>query len=121
MPIGLLALLIDSLRASGHGTRNGARSACSRLLQHVGIPLVALLASYILIFHHLSNMPLGEDLLYGVHERFWQQPNLIVFVLLGVGFAAAAKLLCTVSAFAALGVLPPVVAYFIMNQVPFFG
>ncbi len=40
------------------------------------------------MFHTLSNLPLGEGLLYGVHMRFWQQPNVIVFIWLGVGLSS---------------------------------
>ncbi|OQR89828.1 hypothetical protein THRCLA_09555 [Thraustotheca clavata] len=40
---------------------------------------------YIIGFHALANMPLHEGLLYGVHMRFWQQPNIIAFIWAGVG------------------------------------
>ncbi|ETV78915.1 hypothetical protein, variant 2 [Aphanomyces astaci] len=43
---------------------------------------------YLIVFHALSNMPLTEGLLYGVHMRFWQQPNIILFVWGGVGLDA---------------------------------
>ena len=41
-----------------------------------------------LVFHSLSNLPLTEGLIYGVHARFWQQPNVIMFMFLscGVGY-----------------------------------
>lgn len=41
------------------------------------------------VFHFLSNMPLDDKLLFGVHARFWQQPNVIAFTLLGVGLSQA--------------------------------
>lgn len=50
-----------------------------------GAMLVVLFAFYMLVFHSLSNLPLNERLLYGVHMRFWQQPNIIAFVWLGLG------------------------------------
>lgn len=43
-----------------------------------------------LVFHSLSNMPLDEPLLYGVHARFWQQPNILAFAAAGVAMSAAA-------------------------------
>jgi hypothetical protein len=47
--------------------------------------LLLLLTFYLLVFHTLANLPLHNPLLYGVHARFWMQPNIIVFVLSGVG------------------------------------
>lgn len=41
---------------------------------------------YFLIFHSLANLPLGDNLLYGVHQRFWMQPNIIMFILAGIGY-----------------------------------
>lgn len=32
-------------------------------------------------------MPLRQGLLYGVHRRFWQQPNVLVFIWIGLGLA----------------------------------
>ena len=47
-----------------------------------GVVLLTLPVFYLAVFHSLSNMPLGEDLLYGVHERFWQQVGLRIPELL---------------------------------------
>ncbi|TYZ68515.1 hypothetical protein PybrP1_008269 [[Pythium] brassicae (nom. inval.)] len=52
----------------------------------VGWLLLFTYAFYLLVFHSLANLPLSEGLTYGVHMRFWQQPNVLVFVWLGVGF-----------------------------------
>jgi hypothetical protein len=41
---------------------------------------------YICVFHSLSNLPLSDKLLYGVHQRFWMQPNILVFIWIGIGF-----------------------------------
>lgn len=49
------------------------------------VVLMGSLATYLVVFHSLSNMPLAEPLLFGVHQRFWMQPNLVVAVLGGVG------------------------------------
>jgi hypothetical protein len=35
------------------------------------LPLTLLF--YLLVFHSLSNLPLGDRLLYGIHQRFWMQ------------------------------------------------
>jgi hypothetical protein len=53
-------------------------------------PLVLLgtLAFYFAVFHSLSNLPLHDRLLYGVHQRFWMQPNILMFTFLGVGVNA---------------------------------
>ncbi|CAM9235874.1 unnamed protein product [Ectocarpus sp. 13 AM-2016] len=47
--------------------------------------LLAALVLYLVVFHWLSNMPLDDPLLFGVHARFWMQPNIVVFVFCGVG------------------------------------
>lgn len=51
--------------------------------------LMTALAVYLIVFHWLSNMPLDDPLLFGVHARFWMQPNLVVFVFCGVGIYRA--------------------------------
>ena len=47
--------------------------------------LITALFVYLTVFHWLSNMPLDDPLLFGVHARFWMQPNIVVFVFCGVG------------------------------------
>ena len=47
---------------------------------------VALLwVSYLILFHSLSNIDLGGSLTFGVHARFWMQPNVIAFLWMGMG------------------------------------
>ncbi|RHY89812.1 hypothetical protein DYB26_012536 [Aphanomyces astaci] len=58
---------------------------------------------YLIVFHALSNMPLTEGLLYGVHMRFWQQPNIILFVWGGVGLDAVLQRAWRTSGAAAAG------------------
>jgi len=53
--------------------------------------IIACLTFYFLVFHSLSNLPLSNPLLYGVHQRFWVHPNILCFILVGVGFNAAAR------------------------------
>lgn len=64
-------------------------SPASQRAQRVAATLPALMvgcyAFYFLAFHGLSNMVLSEPLLYGIHARFWLQPNLIAFLLMGLG------------------------------------
>ena len=36
-------------------------------------------------FHSLSNLPLENPLLFGIHARFWMQPNVLLFVWVGIG------------------------------------
>ena len=47
------------------------------------------LVFYLGVFHSLSNLPLSNPLLYGIHQRFWQHPNMLVFILLGIGMHKA--------------------------------
>jgi len=54
--------------------------------------LVLVLLFYFCVFHSLSNLPLRDPLLYGVHQRFWMQPNILAFALAGLGFAATVRL-----------------------------
>ena len=50
--------------------------------------LVGALVVYLLVFHGLSNMPLRDPLLNGVHARFWQQPLIISTEIAAVGAAS---------------------------------
>ncbi len=54
----------------------------------VGLWVVSL-AVYVLAFHALANLPIGDPLYRAVTARFWQQSDVVVFVLVGLGFAAA--------------------------------
>jgi len=40
---------------------------------------------YLVVFHSLSNTPLDVPMFFGVHQRFWQQPNAVAFLLAGLG------------------------------------
>eukprot|EP00986_Skeletonema_menzelii_P014478 scaffold9647_cov141-Skeletonema_menzelii.AAC.3 len=75
------------------------RNAMSRKMDHSGIAtgrvIIASLTFYFIVFHSLSNLPLSNPLLYGVHQRFWMHPNILCFILIGVGFNTAAKVLPT--------------------------
>ncbi|CAM9699721.1 unnamed protein product [Choristocarpus tenellus] len=51
----------------------------------VSAVLLVALVFYLVVFHWLSNMPLADPLLFGIHARFWMQPNIFVFVFFGTG------------------------------------
>ena len=46
------------------------------------------LGTYLAVFHGLSNMPLSDPLLAGVHARFWLHPNALAFPLVTFGGVA---------------------------------
>lgn len=58
--------------------------------------LLLALTVYLVVFNWLSNMPLDDPLLYGVHARFWMQPNILVFIFCGVGLYRVFRLLRSV-------------------------
>uniref|UniRef100_A0A7S3NHK6 Uncharacterized protein n=1 Tax=Aureoumbra lagunensis TaxID=44058 RepID=A0A7S3NHK6_9STRA len=62
-------------------------------LSEVALPLAATLWFYLFLFHSLSNLPLDDPLLYGVHARFWMQPNLIIALFAGIGIEVLAKVI----------------------------
>jgi hypothetical protein len=58
---------------------------------HMPAVLMATLSFYFVVFHSLSNLPLDNPLLYGVHQRFWMQPSVILFAMGGIGFNTVMK------------------------------
>jgi hypothetical protein len=60
--------------------------------------IAAALAVYLCVFHTLSNMPLHDALLFGVHARFWMQPNALMFLLAGITLRLAHQACCTSTA-----------------------
>jgi hypothetical protein len=40
---------------------------------------------YFGVFHSLANLPLGDKLLFGIHQRFWMQPSTLLFMWGGIG------------------------------------
>jgi hypothetical protein len=44
---------------------------------------------YMVVFHFLSNLPIEQALFFGVHIRFWMQPNAITAIFVGVGMLCA--------------------------------
>ena len=39
---------------------------------------------YLVVFHSLSNLPLSNPLLFGIHQRFWMHSNILMFIIIGV-------------------------------------
>ncbi len=69
-------------------TRTLERPVCSieeSECKFTGVVLVFTYIFYFLVFHSLSNLPLHDKLLYGVHQRFWMQPNVLLFTFSGLG------------------------------------
>lgn len=108
--LGIILMLI-ARRASGrsmHSTPSnqqpkGSRPTPKTPKDHVDTvpptsssPSLALLLSflsawvfYVLLWHcTLSNLPLSSPMPFGVHARFWMQPNLFLAVLMGAGSKA---------------------------------
>jgi len=57
----------------------------SAQVRHLSLTLSSSFFFYLVVFHTLSNLPLHNPLLFGVHQRFWMQPNIVVFIFIGVG------------------------------------
>jgi len=53
----------------------------------IGRTIVASHIFYLGVFHTLANLPLQSRLLFGIHQRFWMHPNVIAFVIGGVGMS----------------------------------
>ena len=71
-------------------SRNPKREELSKFRVRSARKLLALsLVIYLIAFHSLSNLPLKNRLLFGVHQRFWMQPNILSFVMAGVGLTWA--------------------------------
>lgn len=60
----------------------------------VEMAILCSLLFYVLIFHFLSNLPLSSDLFFGVHQRFWLHPNLLCFLIAGLGLSYGMNELC---------------------------
>lgn len=53
--------------------------------------LVGMWLFYVLVWHCvLSNLPLSAPMPFAVHSRFWMQPNLVLYILLGVSLGYSA-------------------------------
>jgi len=62
----------------------------------VDMAILVSLVFYLVVFHSLANLPLNNDLFFGIHQRFWLHPNLISFVLAGLGLSNVMKKMVTI-------------------------
>eukprot|EP00475_Leptophrys_vorax_P037040 TRINITY_DN6334_c0_g1_i1.p1 TRINITY_DN6334_c0_g1~~TRINITY_DN6334_c0_g1_i1.p1 ORF type:complete len:741 (-),score=147.68 TRINITY_DN6334_c0_g1_i1:51-2273(-) len=77
IPLALLGLVMS--------VRSAVTSSNIRMLFGLSVLFMAWLL-YVIAFHYLANLDL-RPLFLGVQMRFWQQPNLIVYVFAGVGLS----------------------------------
>lgn len=82
------AMAIIGARAMLRGSR----------LQRLAVKwIVALALIYLLVFNSLANLPLNSDLHAGIMARFYMQPNILAFALLGAGIDAFLRALMAAS------------------------
>jgi hypothetical protein len=62
----------------------------------IGFMIVSSWLFYALFFHWRANLSLQNALYRGVSARFWQQPNLLLFIAMGIALDRIAGYLCTV-------------------------
>ncbi|GMF14870.1 unnamed protein product [Phytophthora lilii] len=71
--------------------------ASTGMNRQVGWFIIAMYTFYMVVFHSLANLPISEGLIYGVQMRFWQQPNVVVFLWLGIGLGYLVNLMVEVA------------------------
>ncbi|TMW65527.1 hypothetical protein Poli38472_008169 [Pythium oligandrum] len=81
--IGLISTLSGRFFTSTSITKRSLDASTNNIGSLIGTTYVF----YVVVFHSLANLPLSEGLTYGVHMRFWQQPNVIVFLWIGIGLS----------------------------------
>ena len=81
----LLTCLMVLIRHFSLNSSNSKGKGYPQFAIHTDLLLTAALIFYLIVFHALSNLPLHQKLLYGVHQRFWMQPNILAFILVGYG------------------------------------
>nr|CCA21718.1 conserved hypothetical protein [Albugo laibachii Nc14]CCA21857.1 conserved hypothetical protein [Albugo laibachii Nc14] len=91
IPVALIgvvsSLCLPQIPKSVSMRTKAQKSAISECISKRDVALLITVSyiCYILGFHALSNLPLNQGLTYGVHMRFWQQPNILVFFFVGEG------------------------------------
>ena len=85
LSLDALTVKNDDVKGGTSAAAAAAAAAATADTRLVGPLLVAMLAVYLVVFHTLANMPLDNKLLFGIHARFWMQPNMLVAVFAGVG------------------------------------
>jgi len=80
-----------TLKKKNSKPKNGIKTnyinhaAEAKLLIEAQRMIIISLFFYLVVFHGLSNLPLSNPLFYGIHQRFWMHPNILSFVMIGVG------------------------------------
>jgi hypothetical protein len=92
---GLIVLYMAWIAFRVHlvAVNGSAASALKRMAMRppVALVLLVLWALYCNFFNYLSNLPIDKPLFYGVQQRFWIQPLMILTTLCGVTFAAVTR------------------------------
>jgi len=92
LALGCTGICLPSKR-NIHNPKSCSHACKVRSGTATGRVLIASLLLYVVIFHSLSNLPLSNPLLFGIHQRFWMHPNILCFILIGVGLDAVARTL----------------------------
>jgi hypothetical protein len=79
--------------ASKRATARSSASQKTLSIDGMGVDMAILvsLVFYLVVFHSLANLPLNNDLFFGIHQRFWLHPNLLTCVIAGLGLASVMK------------------------------
>jgi len=91
--VGLRLLTKNTTSKSKRGSSQPA-DAISATADHVLAILLSCWFFYLFVFHSLANLPLHNKLLFGVHQRFWMQPNIFAFMFAGVGLGKSYSYVC---------------------------
>ena len=90
----------EQIRRSGKMQFRNKRQSASRVArgEHLSLDgpnidnvILVSLISYLLVLHSLANLPLNSRLYFEVFQRFWMHPNLISFVIAGLGMSQILK------------------------------
>jgi len=88
-----IAVVVCDATAASPSSSEEASSLNDGLRRAAPLALVATQLFYFLVFHSLANLPLSNRLHFGIHQRFWMQPNVLFFAWAGVGLATVLRAL----------------------------
>ena len=87
-PLFLIGIYASTLRIFFLSKKNKIQPRYwSNLISKFGSILLISFLFYIFFFFYLCNLPIKKALFLGVFERFFMQPNLLIFIWSGVGFS----------------------------------
>ncbi len=69
---------------TGRCTPTGKGDTKVKPLNRAWMVILFALTFYLVVFHTLANLPLSNPLLFGIHQRFWMHPNILMYILIGV-------------------------------------